>query len=283
MAQFRALMLWTDAWIADTCHLSRTERGTYMDLLILMWRTPGCSVPNDDNWLGKRMGMTAEQVAGELRPIISEFCQSDGNRIFQKRLRREFEHSNKIAHAQSVRAKARWGNKKPNAGGYARKLVVASNADSVPDKLLADNKTSDANRNRILSKKERKVLLTQNPKKAPRTARTPLSENWLPPNLQPDQLQEFERFCLDAQAHGRTYVNWNAAWGKWKISPYRNKGNQNGRGQLEPRRGSREDTRERTIRALDKLADYAASADGQDNGRQTGATPPSRIPKPQRS
>ena len=50
MAQFPGLLLWTDAWVADTKHLSRLERGTYLDLLVLMWRTPGCRVPNDDEW-----------------------------------------------------------------------------------------------------------------------------------------------------------------------------------------------------------------------------------------
>jgi len=91
MAQFPALMLWTDAWIADTKHLSRLERGTYHDLLVLMWRSPGCKVPNDDGWLGKRLGMTRAEVETELRPLISEFCQTDGNHIWQKRLMKEWE------------------------------------------------------------------------------------------------------------------------------------------------------------------------------------------------
>src|SRR6185436_1973101 len=90
MAQFPALMLWTDAWIADTKHLSRLERGTYHDLLVLMWRSPECRVPNDDGWLGKHLGMTVEQVTAELRPLISEFIKSDGNWLFQKRLRKEW-------------------------------------------------------------------------------------------------------------------------------------------------------------------------------------------------
>ena len=85
MAQFPCLPMWTDAWVADTKHLTRTERGTYFDLLVLMWRTPGCKVPNDNDWLAKHLGMTLAEVTAELRPIINEFCRTDGNWVYQKR------------------------------------------------------------------------------------------------------------------------------------------------------------------------------------------------------
>ena len=119
MAQFPGLMLWTDAWVADTAHLSRLERGTYMDLIVLMWRTPGCRVPNDNAWLAKHMRMAAEEVVQELRPIIQEFCQNDGNYLFQKRLQKEFVRAAKIQVAQSVRAKSGWNKRKGRRWGNA--------------------------------------------------------------------------------------------------------------------------------------------------------------------
>lgn len=119
MAEFAALPLFTDAWIADTKHLSRLERGTYHDLLVLMWRTPECRVPNNDDWLSKRLGLTPFEVESELRPLISEFCQTDGNWLFQKRLRKEFKWCSTNRHNQSVRAKLRWEKEKNNAGAYA--------------------------------------------------------------------------------------------------------------------------------------------------------------------
>jgi uncharacterized protein YdaU (DUF1376 family) len=122
MAKFRALMLWTDAWLADTCHLSRTERGTYLDLLILMWRTPKFRVPNDDFWLSKHMRMSMTEIRNELRPLIKEFCQSDGNHITQKRLLRE----SRMCQLQSARAKSRWHNKKDDAETHAT-VTVTSN------------------------------------------------------------------------------------------------------------------------------------------------------------
>ena len=112
MAAFASLPLFTDAWVADTKHLTRLARGTYHDLLVLIWRSPECRVPNDDAWLAPRLAMTIEEVAAELRPIIAEFCRSDGNWITQKRLRKEWDYCNKKREQQSVSAKARWNKDK---------------------------------------------------------------------------------------------------------------------------------------------------------------------------
>jgi len=135
MAQFPALMLWTDAWIADTKHLTRLERGTYHDLLVLMWRTPGCSVPNDDGWLGKRLEMTQLEVETELRPIIEEFCATDGNRIWQKRLLKEWKWVDKKTREQSDRAKRRWEKEKKNTDAYAAARTVAYAPTPTPTPL----------------------------------------------------------------------------------------------------------------------------------------------------
>jgi uncharacterized protein YdaU (DUF1376 family) len=124
MAQFPGLMLWTDAWVADTHHLSRDVRGAYMDLIIKMWRTPGCRVPNDDAWLARHMLMTADEVVEVLRPIIREFCQTDGNWIFQKRLQKEFLRAARIQHAQSMRAKS----------GWKKRVSLNKQSESVPAK-----------------------------------------------------------------------------------------------------------------------------------------------------
>ena len=116
MAQFPGLMLWTDAWVADTCHLrgpiGRQKRCLYIDLLIKMWRTPGCRVPNNDAWLAEHLFLTLEEVAELLRPIIKEFCQTDGHWIFQKRLQKEFVRAFQLHVIRTNAAKARERKKK---------------------------------------------------------------------------------------------------------------------------------------------------------------------------
>jgi len=110
-------MLWTDAWIADTHHLSVELRGAYMDLLVLMWRTPGCRVPNDDRWLAHHLGYSAEQVAHLIRPIINEFCTSVAGDefIMQKRLQREFRRCTEHKEKRASRARAGWKKRKGDA------------------------------------------------------------------------------------------------------------------------------------------------------------------------
>ncbi len=117
MATFPSLPLFTDAWVADTKHLSRLERGTYHDLLVLMWRSPNCRVPNETSWLAKRLDMTVQEVESEPLPLISEFCQTDGNWLCQKRLLKEWNWCRKKRKVNSEAAKTRWSKEKPNSEG----------------------------------------------------------------------------------------------------------------------------------------------------------------------
>jgi uncharacterized protein YdaU (DUF1376 family) len=94
VAQFPCLPLWTDAWVADTRHLrgpiGRQKRGAYMDLLVEMWRTPGCKVPNDNGWLQDHLGADKDELREIIRPVVEEFCTIEGNWIVQRRLQKEF-------------------------------------------------------------------------------------------------------------------------------------------------------------------------------------------------
>jgi len=112
MAQFPCLPIWTDAWVADTDHLTCEEEGVYFRLVRVMWRTPGCRVPNDIDWLAKHMRLTVQEVVEKVLPIIEQFCNTDGNWVYQKRLKREFVRQFELRTSQSVRAKRREQKKK---------------------------------------------------------------------------------------------------------------------------------------------------------------------------
>lgn len=114
MANFPALPLWTDAYLADTAHLSDAENGLYIRLLILIWRSPKCRIPNDDSWLSRRFS-----DVGAVRALIKEFCFCDGNWIKQKRLFREWKYVNTKRLKQSVKAKSRWEKEKDLYHGNA--------------------------------------------------------------------------------------------------------------------------------------------------------------------
>jgi uncharacterized protein YdaU (DUF1376 family) len=111
MSGLPSLPLFVDAWVAATLHLSRAERGLYMDLLTLMWRTPGCRVPNDLDWIARRL-VCSEEERPALQSIISEFCQSTGNWITQKRLQKEYEFVTGRVEKRREAAKSRWAKEK---------------------------------------------------------------------------------------------------------------------------------------------------------------------------
>ena len=121
MAQFPALPFWTDAYAADTEHLSYFEHGLYQHILRVMWRSPQCRIPNDDDWLRKRF---AKASLEQIWAILGEFCQSDGNWISQKRLLKEWQWVQEKRKKNTDAANSRWDNEKDvcerNAGAMRR-------------------------------------------------------------------------------------------------------------------------------------------------------------------
>jgi uncharacterized protein YdaU (DUF1376 family) len=119
VATFPALNVWTDAWLADTAHLPRVDRDIYFHLLVLMWRTPNCRVPNDIDWISRKLRCTADEVP-ILQSVIREFCKSSGNFVSQKRLTLEYSaalHRSKVA---SDNAKSRQNKEKGASGRLAK-------------------------------------------------------------------------------------------------------------------------------------------------------------------
>ena len=112
MADYPALPLWTDAYLADTTHLTIVEHGAYILLLMHAWRTPECRLPADEKWIARKLGCSAESYRETVVPVLEEFWKNDGNFWKQKRLTRERRYLEKKSAAQSARAKSRWNNEK---------------------------------------------------------------------------------------------------------------------------------------------------------------------------
>lgn len=117
MAEFPALNLYTDAFLADTPHLGALETGAYMSLLMASWRTEDGGLADDDVMLA-RMARCEKREWKRIRPVVMAFwtmCQDGKWR--QKRL--EIERENARAKSQSAArsAKARWlkDNKRQDA------------------------------------------------------------------------------------------------------------------------------------------------------------------------
>lgn len=108
MAEFPALPIWTDAYMLDCGHLSDAEHGRYFLLLMLIWRSPQCRVPNEVEWIARKMRRTTEACGAEIMPLVNEFCQTTGNWITQKRLTKEFSYLQNKSMKQGAVGMQKW-------------------------------------------------------------------------------------------------------------------------------------------------------------------------------
>ena len=85
MAEFPALPFFTDAYLADTRHLTTEEHGAYLLLLMCAWRTRGCALKDDNRQLARMAGVSPTKWK-RLRPVLAEFFTVAGGLWHQKKL-----------------------------------------------------------------------------------------------------------------------------------------------------------------------------------------------------
>lgn len=144
LAEFPSLPLFTDAFLADAGHLDDAGMGRYMRLLMLLWRSPGCRVPNDREWIAHKLGRAREHVDMLFWPLVLEFFQCDGHFISQKRLTKEFLYCRKRTGQQSKRAKSRWDKEKEACRGNA---ASAMPPHSHPHHISEESKEDSSSQN----------------------------------------------------------------------------------------------------------------------------------------
>jgi uncharacterized protein YdaU (DUF1376 family) len=226
VAEFPALPLWTDAYLADCQHLTRTEHGTYLLILLHMWRAPEGKIPNDNAWLAKRLRCTLEEIANEVRPLIVEFCQTDGNWIWQKRLLDELNWVRKKQKKNTASAKARWKKEKSHANASEMHEQSASERNA-PTPTPTPTSTDSSLRSESETPPHAVPALQVEPKKEPANVKrgTRLSPDWEPSEecrafaiglgLDPFAvLPQFRDYWL-AKATNATKLDWDATWRSW--------------------------------------------------------------------
>lgn len=127
MAQFPALPLWTDAYLGDTTHLTTIEHGSYLLLLMAMWRSRTLSLPNDRRLLAKYCRLTTTQW-DRIAPVILDFFDEEHGCLVQGRLTDEHYAVEQRSRRQSDKAKARWLKNKTN--GHAAALPRQSHGNA---------------------------------------------------------------------------------------------------------------------------------------------------------
>lgn len=106
MAEFPALPLFTDAFIADTIHLNAQQTGAYLMLLMAAWRSPDCKLPDDDKFLARAARMSGQAWAKNKDMIMSFWSKDETQKWYQRRLTDERSYADTVKHKNSIAGKA---------------------------------------------------------------------------------------------------------------------------------------------------------------------------------
>jgi len=96
---------------AKTSHLTLAEDGAYNRLLRICWMTSGCTIPDDDAWIMRRLRVDQETFDSVVRVVIGEFFTSEKGRLSNAKLSRIFAETNE-AHQKRVSAGSKGGKAK---------------------------------------------------------------------------------------------------------------------------------------------------------------------------
>lgn len=221
MADFPALPLWTDAYLADTTDLTAEQHGVYLILLMLAWRRSDCALPDDMPWLRttlKRLvGLHGNAFNAIVQPLLDRFFSRGASGEFiQKRLRKERDFLLKTSRTQSEKSRKRWADSSQNKG-------VSSSRGNAPTPTPID-KDSDESLSRHDSPTEiRNERLGEETRRARGTR---LTADWQPGpeniafaqslGLDPFAVAEgFRDFWIAKPGAGGCKLDWNATWRNW--------------------------------------------------------------------
>jgi len=134
---------YVDDYEAATTHLTIEEDGAYNRLLRLCWRTPGCSLPDDDAWIARKIRLSPDDFQRIAKPVLTEFFTPHRGRLIQRRLKLEYDD---ISRKKTARKNA--GKKGGDAKALKTKEKPSSNASVLPaDTRAFQNHTQTQNQN----------------------------------------------------------------------------------------------------------------------------------------
>lgn len=94
-------------------NLSFEQRGAYEALRHLQWLTPSCSLPNDHEWIMRKLGVKLDLYEALFLPLLDEFFDVNGkNRLHDESITERLEWVRSKSRAGEVGSKARWNKEK---------------------------------------------------------------------------------------------------------------------------------------------------------------------------
>lgn len=86
------MRLWVAQVTADTAHLPLAQVGSHFRLMMLAWRRAECSIPNDPDWISRRLGIDLDEFARTVTPVLADLWESDGEDLHNLAQREERFH-----------------------------------------------------------------------------------------------------------------------------------------------------------------------------------------------
>ncbi|MBK0400635.1 DUF1376 domain-containing protein [Limibaculum sp. M0105] len=62
-----------------TGRMTLAQKGAHHALLEIAWSRPSCSIPADDDWMRRRLGITADEFARDVRPVLDTLWTLEGD------------------------------------------------------------------------------------------------------------------------------------------------------------------------------------------------------------
>lgn len=130
MAEYPFLPICTDAYLADTLHLSAAQHGAYFKLLMVAWRTSECALPDDDAKLAKWASMDKRAWLANKATVMAFWELGADGHWRQGRLTDERNYVAETSRKNAKNARARW-----------MKTKGSDNATALPDVSQTDAPT----------------------------------------------------------------------------------------------------------------------------------------------
>ncbi len=205
-------------WIIDTSRLSLEERGIYVQIICLIYANRG-EIENDPAWIAGTSGCSPRKAASLIQDLAAKnFLQLKGSKITQKRCENELE--TKREHLESS---ARGGRKKAE---NERKIIEINNiasSDNINSLPSSSPIAIAIERKREINKSKEDLFITPESKKRPKSAMTPLPENWRPLKSHLEKCQTLGLNCEELlfefknyhAARATKFASWDHAFFTW--------------------------------------------------------------------
>lgn len=99
-----------DAYLRDNFRLSLEQHGLFLMLMMEAWNSDDCSLPDDEKVLAKIANITPARFRKIAPDVLEKWTREDG-RIYQKRLRKEWNYVRQKSSKRKAAANARWESK----------------------------------------------------------------------------------------------------------------------------------------------------------------------------